>query len=169
MDHEKYKALYEYQKNQFEFESERFNRLEDKAVKYLGSITVAVSAYVLLVRWCVDKIIPLSGVLDWMVVVSIVITILSMVSAWSFIFRSIKLQDLMKMPIEGVSELFHNNERGTVYLSLSKRYSEASKEKEKQYDLKLVNVRKGYSEIIFSGWSFIVSIFLILTDVCLKG
>lgn len=170
VDNEKYKALYEYQKDQFESESERFNRLEDKAVKYLTSITVAVSAYVLLVRWCADKIIPPSGLMDWLVVISVVFTIVAMASSWSFIFRSIKLQDLMKMPAgDQVSELFHNNERASIYLSLSKRYSEAAKEKERQYSLKLKNVRKGYSEIVFSGWCFLISVSLMFANVWLEG
>jgi uncharacterized membrane protein YkvA (DUF1232 family) len=170
VDHEKYKALYDYQKDQFESESGRFNRLEDKAVRYLTSITVAVSAYILLVRWSADKIIPPSGFLDWLVVISIVFTIISMASSWSFIFRSIKLQDLMKMPAGNeVSDLFHENERATVYLSLSRRYSEAAKEKERQYNLKLKNVRKGYSEIVFSGWCFLISISLIFANVWMEG
>lgn len=170
VDHDKYKALYEYQKDQFESESGRFNRLEDKAVKYLSSITVAVSAYILLVRWSADKIMPPSGFLDWLVVISIALTVLSMASAWSFVFRSLKLQDLMKMPVgDEVSELFHDNNRATVYLSLSKRYSEAAKEKERQYNLKLKNVRKGYSDIVFSGWCFLISISLIFSNVWLEG
>lgn len=170
VDHEKYKALYEYQKDQFESESVRFNRLEDKAVKYLTSITLAVSAYVLLVRWSVDIIMPPSGFLDWLVVISIVFTIVSLASSWSFIFRSIKLQDLMKMPVGNeVTELFHDNERATVYLSLSKRYAEAAMEKERQYNLKLKNVRKGYSEIVFSGWCFLISISLIFANVWMEG
>jgi len=170
IDHEKYKALYEYQKDQFESESSRFNRLEDKAVKYLSSITVAVSAYVLLVRWSADKIMPPSGLLDWLVFISIACTILSMASAWSFIFRSLKLQKLMKMPVgDEISELFHANERATVYLSLSKRYSEAAEEKAMQYNLKLENVRKGYSDIVLSGWCFLISISLIFSNVWLEG
>ncbi len=170
IDEEKYKALYEYHKDQFASESNRFNRLEDKSTKYLGAITVAVSAYVLLIRWSAEKILPPVDIISWLAVFSIGLTIFAMASSWSFIFRSIKLQDLMKMPIGSeITELFHNNEKATVYLSLSKRYAESAEAKEKQYLLKLVNVRKGYSEIVFSGWCFLVSVLLIFTNVWLES
>ncbi|MDV2468430.1 hypothetical protein QR674_05485 [Acinetobacter chinensis] len=51
VDREKYKALYEYQKTQFEDEKSRFGKLEDKSAKYLTALTVAITAYVFIIRW----------------------------------------------------------------------------------------------------------------------
>lgn len=170
VDIDKYKALYEYSKDQFSSESERFNRLEDKAVKYLSSITVAVGAYVLLVRWSAHKIIPPNDIVSWLAAISIAATFLIMVSAWSFIFRSLRLQDLKKMPIGSeITEYFKNNNKAVVYLGLAKKYSDAAEAKEIEYNKKLVNVRKGYSEIVLAGWSFVISVFLIFLTIWKGG
>lgn len=167
---EKYKALYEYHKDQFNSECSRFDRLEDKAVKYLGAITVAISAYVLLVRWSADKVIPPNDFISCLTTISIGITFIAMASAWGFIFKSIQLQDLMKMPHGNtINEYFHNNSQETVLIGLSKKYSEATSAKEKQYKLKLFNVKKGYENIVFSGWCFLVSVTLIFSTVWVKG
>jgi len=49
VDKDKYKALYEYQKAQFDDEKTRYSKLEDKATKYLTSLTIVISAYILIV------------------------------------------------------------------------------------------------------------------------
>jgi len=163
---DKYKALYEYSKDQYNAENERFNRLEDKAVKYLSSITVAVGVYVLLVRWSAHKVIPPSDIVSWFAVISIVVTFLLMVTSWSFIFRSLRLQDLKKMPVGNeITEYFKNNNQAVVYLGLAKKYSDAAKAKESEYNSKLLNVRKGYSEIVLAGWSFVISVLLIFLTI----
>lgn len=170
IDDQKYKDLYHYHRDQFNSENDRYNRLEDKATKYLGAITVTVSAYVLLVRWSSDSIFPPDGFWDWLAVISILLTFAAMASSWSFIFRSIKLQDNKKMPVGNeITEYFHDNERATIYLGLAKKYAEATDAKEAEYDKKLIYVRKGYLEIIFSGLCFIISVLLIFTNVWMEG
>src|SRR5690606_11581321 len=152
VDTEKYKALFEYYKDQFNEGKLRFNRLEDKAFKYLTSITVAFSAYILLVRSIYQKIEPPYDWLAIVVMVSIALTFYASCSAWSFIFRSIKLQALVKLPTgEEVINTFKNNKKATVYLGLSRQYSKALIIMNEEYEKKLKYVRKGYSEVAFTG------------------
>lgn len=125
-DTEKYKALYDYHKDQFNEEKLRFNRLEDKAYKYLTSLTVAVSAYTLLVRSIYQQMAAPYDWLSFFVIGSIALTFYAACSAWSFIFRSIKLQALVKLPVGNeIINTFNNNKKAAVYLSLSRQYSKA--------------------------------------------
>jgi hypothetical protein len=162
VDSEKYKFLYEYQQEQFLAEKHRYSRLEDKSIRYLTSITIAVSAYVLIVRWAFERLVEVNSIKSWLTLISIVITIIAMCSAWSFIFRSIKLQKSIRMPsdIESI-DYFKYNKKEVVYLGLAKKYSFATQELLVEIDQKLKNIKKGYMDIIFSAWSFLISITLI--------
>lgn len=162
IDLEKFKILYEYQKNQFEKEIERYRRLEEKATKYFGSMTIAVGGYLFLARWAMGNIISPKNMIDWLVVISMAITFVSFMSSWSFSFRATRLSDIIRMPSDGaLIDYFSDNERGTVLLGLSRRYSQAIVEIEGMYKERLSLVRKTYSEITFTAWVLSISVFLI--------
>jgi hypothetical protein len=161
-DTEKYKALYEYSKERFEEERQRFIRLEDKAFKYLTSLTVAFSAYLLLIRSIYEKIQAPYDFLGTLVIISVAVTFYGACSAWSFIFRAIRLQKLVKLPAgNDIIKLFKDHKKAEIYLGLSRNYSEALQLVSKEYEIKLHHVRKGYNEVAFTGWSFLVSTTLI--------
>lgn len=170
MDREKYKALFEYMENRYSEEQDRTSRLEDKAVKYLASITIAITAFVFLIRYVIDEIIPPSNIASWLVLISMGLTFLGLVSAWSMVFRSIKLQDVAKMPhTESIVKTFNSNKLESVYLALSKRYSEAASIREKEYSKKLVHVRKAYSEIVFTGYCFMIFVIMLVAHGWIKS
>lgn len=162
IDVEKYKFLFEYEKSLYEEEMDRYRRLEEKAMKYLSAITFAMGAYIFLVRWAIDKILPPHNFIEWLITISIIFTFLCFISAWSLVFRAIQLSNIVKMPsnIE-VINYFKDNSKETVYLGLSKRYSEAIVEIEKNYDNKLSFVRKSYSDIAGTVWALSISVTLI--------
>ena len=165
MDTEKYKALYEYQKEQCEESRQRFHRLEDKAVKYLTSLTIAASVYALLIRSVFESLSNPSCVIEYITIISIALTFYAMCSTWSFIFRAIKLQKLVKMPSnDKVIDLFKKNKKAEIYLGLSKKYTKAIKLINSEYDEKLKFVRKGYSAMVLSGWCFLISVSLIFIN-----
>ena len=166
VDSEKFKELYLFQKSQFEDEINRFNRLEDKAVRYLGSLTIAVSAFVIIVRWGAEKFIPPTNILEWVTVILISITLVAVVSAWSCVFCALQLQTLIKLNSdESMINYFKENKKETVYLGLAQRYSESCLKVAAEYEKKLKHVRKGYKEIIFAGWCFIISLVLIFSNI----
>ncbi|CED58880.1 Predicted protein [Moritella viscosa] len=163
VDIDKYKCLYEYEKNLFEEESGRYRRLEDKAMKYLSATTLAIGAYLFLVRGIIEELIPPNNYIEWFVLISVGLTFIAFISSWSLIFRAIKLTDIVKMPSdEKTINYFKDNDLDTVYLGLSKQYSNGIKVIEKNYENKLKLVRIAYSDIMFTGWSLVVSIIFIL-------
>lgn len=163
IDSDKYKELFEYMKDAFSEESDRYKRLEEKAIKYLSSITIAVTAFVLLLRWSLDKLIPANSCMDYVVIILSIITLLSLSYSWYYLFISIKLQTLNKMPSgNDVIEMFKKNKIESVHLALAKRYSEGTEKRASEYMNKLNNLQKGYSGVLFSGVSFMVYVFLLL-------
>ncbi|MFV5654404.1 hypothetical protein VXR13_16725 [Acinetobacter baumannii] len=125
VDREKYKALYEYQKAQLEDEKNRFGKLEDKAAKYLTALTVAITAYVLIVRWVFEwKTTP---EYQYFLLVKVVIstTFFLFCIAWGFILSSIKLRSVAKMSSdESLINFFKEKKLESVYLTLAKNYSQ---------------------------------------------
>lgn len=163
VDKDKYKALFEYMKEAFSEESDRYIRLEAKAIKYLSSITIAVSAFVLLLRWSLDEIIPANGCMDYIIISASLLTLMSLSYSWYFLFISIKLQTLVKMPSgTDVIEMFKKDKIESVYLELANIYSNGTKKRAKEYKKKICNVQLGYRGILFSGGSFIVFVFLLI-------
>lgn len=170
IDSEKYKTLYEFQKSQFEDERDRYNRLEDKSVKYLTSITIAMTGYILLLRWTLSEVIPPTSLMSWIVVILMLMTLMAMASSWSFVFRSIKLQNLIKIQSnDEMINYFKSNKKETVYLGLAKKYGEAIVLINYEYTEKLNNVRKAYSEITISAWLLFASIMSIIIHYWIKG
>ncbi|WP_373071871.1 hypothetical protein [Sulfurimonas sp.] len=163
VDSEKYKLLFEYQKNQFDEEVNRYRRLEEKALKYLSAITFALGAYLFLIRQIIEGIIPPNNLLEWLIILSVAITFICFLSSWSLVFRAIKLSDIVKMPSDDkIISYFKKNTKETVYLGLSKRYSEAIKKVEENYSKKLDFVQKAYTDISGTIWTLSISIVLIL-------
>ena len=51
VDISKYAALYEYQKNQFSIVKGHYEKLEDKATKYLTYLSIFITAFSLLAKY----------------------------------------------------------------------------------------------------------------------
>lgn len=162
VDREKYKALYEYQKAQFEDEKNRFGRLEDKSAKYLTALTVAITAYVLIIRWVFSWTVFPDFLFFLLIKILITITFFLFCIAWGFILSSIKLRGISKMPSEdSLINYFKNNSLETVYLGLAKKYSESITKYRTECQDKTKLMLWGYKFTIGAGISFMLSIILI--------
>ena len=70
---------------------------------------------------------------------------------------------------EEMIDYFKNNEKETVYLGLAKKYTKAIDLINNEYNEKLQNVRKAYSEIALSGWLLLASLTSIIIHYWIKG
>ncbi|WP_093029434.1 hypothetical protein [Thiocapsa roseopersicina] len=152
-------------KDQHTEERDRFTRLEDKSIKYLGAVTIAVSAYTFLIRWVAEQTLPPQTGIERLLVIFMVTTFLALIVAWSFVFRSIKLQNVARMPYDdAVLEMFKNNNAASAYVALAERYGEAISVRQKEYCKKLAYVEKAYTGIFLAGLSFSIFIFLLVVN-----
>lgn len=162
VDKDKYKALYEYQKAQLEDEKNRFGKLEDKAAKYLTALTVAITAYVLIVRWVFEWSLKPEYQYFLLVKVVISITFFLFCIAWGFILSSIKLRSVAKMSSdESLINFFKEKKLESVYLTLAKNYSQIISKYRKENENKTGLMVWGYRFTIGAGLSFMVSMILI--------
>ncbi|AYY91205.1 MULTISPECIES: hypothetical protein [Acinetobacter] len=167
VDKDRYKALYEYQKAQFDDERTRYSKLEDKAAKYLTFLTIIISAYILLVSKFINTSNNIYCLTYAIIIFFVILTFFSFCGAWFSIFKSLRLQEVKKMPSDGeLIEFFESNELPSVYLGLAENYSEAIEwYRIKNHD-KTTLMQQGYKEIFHTAIFFIISILLIfLTQV----
>ncbi|MDV8151052.1 hypothetical protein KWF06_01545 [Acinetobacter baumannii] len=164
IDKEKYKVLYEYQKFQFEEERGHYFRLEDKAAKYLSFLTLSIPLYLFLFSNIISKIpIETNCILYFCLFFSILLSIACFCSAWSLIFRSMKLRDIPKLTSDQVLiDYFLDHDIATVFWDRAEKYGDAIK----AYDLvnkeKIKLMRIAYKEIAFGSSFFMVFICLLL-------
>ncbi|MDQ8935800.1 hypothetical protein [Acinetobacter rudis] len=167
VDKDRYKALYEYQKAQFDDEKTRYSKLEDKAAKYLTFLTIIISAYILLVSKFISASDDIYCLTYAIIIFFIILTFFSFCSAWFSIFKSLKLQKIKKMSADAeLIEFFEAHELPSVYLGLAENYSEVIEWYRIKNDDKTTLMQKGYKEILHTAIFFIISIFIIfLTEV----
>ena len=163
MNTDKYKTLYEYMKNQYSEERERTSKLEEKAVRYFGTVTVAITGFVFLIRFAASDVIPPRGCVEWLIFLTMVLVFVSLASAWSAVFRCLALQRYKRMARGSETvELFNKNKYESVLLGLAKRYSEAADAIKTEYDKKLSLVNIAYGDIAFSAWGFVFFVLLVV-------
>ena len=162
VDREKYKALYEYQKAQLKEEKNRFGKLEDKAAKYLTALTVAITAYVLIVRWVFEWTSKPEYLYFLLVKAVISITFFLFCIAWGFILSSIKLRSVAKMSSdESLINFFKEKKLESVYLTLAKNYAQIISKYRIENEKKTGLMIWGYRFTIGAGIFFMVSMILI--------
>ncbi|MDC4991306.1 hypothetical protein OHW12_17590 [Acinetobacter baumannii] len=166
IDRDKYKALFEYQKSQYEDEKNRYQKLEDKSSKYLTLLTFVIPVYSLIInKFLDDKFNDVNCFLYSISLFFIFITFFSFCFAWYSIFKSLKLNENSKMPADSELVNFFNNEGHSlesIYLYLANHYATLIT------DFRAINSRKtdamlkGYNEIKFSILCFAITMLLIL-------
>lgn len=161
-DRDRYKTLYEYQKNQYDLERASYARLEDKAAKYLTALTVVISAYTIIIGKFLSiqlKIDPLAYAL--LIFLVVFIFIFFCFSWWS-IFHTLKLSEVKKLnsSLEMI-DFFLDNELETTYWDIAEKYSEAIDAYRLKNSEKINYMEQGYREISISACSLVVFIFLI--------
>lgn len=164
LDREKYKALYEYQKLQFEDEKGQYFKLEDKASKYLSFLTIFITVYVFVFTNFIKNITEnINFILYIIIIFCFFSSILLFCSAWSFIFRTMKLMDIPKLTSNNeLIEFFLDNDLESVYWDRAEKYSEAIQLYSAANNQKIKFMNIAYNEITFGSWLFVISICLLL-------
>lgn len=161
---ERAKLLYEYSKEQYEQYLNRLRLLEEKGLKVFGTISVIVTALVLIARFGADSILisikihPYPGVAA---LVCGVLTFIGLCSSWSFVFRAVVLINKPKMPVEGIDRVFFLNTRDDSLYSLAQLYIDASKKIEEIHDDKAFLIGKSFEDMEFTGWCFVLFVIII--------
>lgn len=156
--------LLDYSKEQYNQYLDRLHLLEEKGLKVFGSISVVVTALVLIARFGANLIlssIKLHSNLGIAAFVFGVLTFVGLCSCWSFVFRAVVLINKPKMPVKDVEAVFLENTRDDSQFSMSKLYIDAAKNIEEIHDEKAFLIGKSFDEMQFTGWCFVIFVIII--------
>ncbi|OTU28365.1 hypothetical protein CAT59_07340 [Acinetobacter pittii] len=164
LDKDSYKALFEYQTKQLDLIKSRYARLEDKASKYLTYISLIIAALSIFSKEYLFGT-HVKGVLYYIVVLLIILNFFSLSAIARFLFQAIRVESVAKLDTgEQTIKLFVEHELSHVYFNLSKRIIEVIELYEIGCKVKVVYLKRAFSEIKFCGIMFILTVILIVID-----
>ena len=159
-----YKALYEHQKYQYEIEKNAYGKLEDKASKYLASLTVVITAYTAIVGiFLKELLINLNPLVCFLCIFLIVFSFIFLCFSWYSIFRCLRLQEVFRLESnqEMIDYFLDQDYLETVYLDKTKKYDKATQQYIKKNKKKINLIKNGYSEILVGVLSSVILIFIV--------
>lgn len=163
-DRERYKALYEYQKIQFDDKRNHYYKLEDKSSKYLTFLTIFTPIYVFTFTFIFKDLDFCKSIIIFSLAAFLVtFSLICFCSAWSYIFRSLKLMDIPEMPsdIKHI-KMYDDYILESIYCHKADLYREAIEQYKISNDEKIRLINLAYKDIAFGSASFMISIVLLL-------
>ncbi|EOX4985420.1 hypothetical protein ACT7TF_003378, partial [Vibrio cholerae] len=159
MKNDKYEFLYNYAKSAFDEEIARFKNLEEKASRFIGLYSILIAAFTAVVTASVGVIIPLDIWYKWLILSVIVVTYVSFISSWSFLFRALKFMDMPRLPLdENFLQQFRERDLPTNHYALSMSCSNALKYARQANGQKSNFLQKAHKEIEVSVWLLTISL-----------
>ena len=117
----KYKELYDISIKVMEEEQQRFNRMDEKAVKYFSVITFLLGICVFLGKPLMSENIPPNNLIGWAILMLSGVAFVSLFVAWLFCFFAIKQHIVEKMPLnDEMIKFFNENRLIDIYYALTK-------------------------------------------------
>lgn len=147
----KYKELYDYCKNIFSEEQNRFNRIDLKASQYIAVLTLLIGASGYFGKWLIEKIIPPNCFLDWALFILGILIFITIIIAWYFNFRVLKQHLILKPPLnDEIINFYNENRLIDIYFSMSDRFRESLEYNQKITNEKAKYLSFGYKSIVMT-------------------
>ena len=126
VDLTKYEALYDYQKNQFTVVKSHYEKLEDKAIKYLTYLSIFITAFSLLAKYYfIDQKLEAPIILIYLTSFYFALTFVLVCLASGKLFSCLKVQEVFQVNSgEEMINYFQEHKIATVYLGLSHHYKD---------------------------------------------
>ena len=158
---DKYKELFEYAKEVYKEELARFTRIDEKASKYLSILTLILGGFGYFGIWVIDNILPPQNILEWVLLINLILLFASLIAAWFFNFRALRLHSLQKMPLDNETiEFFNDNKSIDIYFAMTKGLSETNSRNKNETDKKSKNLYRNYISTIISVILLIIFTFI---------
>lgn len=164
IDSEKYKLLYEYQKNQFDIVKNHYSKLEDKASKYLTFLGIVITAYTLMSKFYIFdyQINEPTDFIYYIIFTYIGITFYLLCDCSATLFKCLKVEDVSRPSgSQLMIDYIEENERNSVYRGLAHHYKESIESYLEKNELKANLLRLSYEKIRLCSSSLVVMIVLI--------
>lgn len=161
------KALYEYFQKLVEHEKNRFQKLEDKASKFLTMISVIITAFLVVINNFSNNLVSLCSLsiaLQFYQVILIILLIFlfsSLSVSWLYLLRILKPKTTRHLPStqETINAYVQNaNRLNEIYEDNAKKMKEVIDEYKSANKIKATFLEKAYQYISISGVLFVIII-----------
>ncbi len=106
----KYQEYHDYAVKLHDEQKSRYTRLDQKASIYLTSLSALIGAAGFFSNWMIEMLLPITGWLDWIVLLAILILLGSLVYSWISIMRVLRVGSVANLPLtEEAETLFRGN------------------------------------------------------------
>lgn len=152
---DRYKVLFDFYKSECDNLRNEFYKVEDKASKYLTSLSILSGVFLLLFKEMIKDI--GCNLLDWFLAFLLTIALLSFASSWRFIFMAMKPVKLKSMPFNDKNiQYFDDNKLDVFYYSMAKQYVEVIESYKSTISYKTSFLVKAFKEVKCSGLILLV-------------
>lgn len=150
--------LYDYQVAQYESAIDSIRRLEDKATKMLGVVSVIITTVLLIVRyWWKDIFEGDHTHLQTLCWFSLFAFLFFVMIAWGYTFSAMQPQDFEKPNSSSeMTDFFLNNKRYVTLSHAANRYSEFTDKIDIFHAEKAKLVNNCSEAMLFGAWAFVV-------------
>ena len=164
VDISKYAALYEYQKNQFSIVKGHYEKLEDKATKYLTYLSIFITAFSLLAKYYfIDTNIKAPFFLTCLTSLYLALTFIFVCLASGKLFSCLQVKEVFQVNTDDqMIDYFQNNKIATVYLGLAHHYKKVISSYTEKNDEKANLLHKAFDYIQLAGAILVIVIILII-------
>lgn len=155
---ERAKLLYDYQLGQYELAVTSIRRLEDKATKIFGVLSVIITAVLLIIRYWWDDLFKVGHTPLQCICWGALFAVISFsLMAWGFTFSAMQTNDFEKPPSTNVLiDFFLNKKRYESMTLTSKMYSRLTDEVDVFHARKASLINNCSECMLFGAWSFVI-------------
>ncbi|HEY0007584.1 MAG TPA: hypothetical protein VGB55_02575 [Tepidisphaeraceae bacterium] len=158
-DLDRQKALFDYAKEVVKDESDRFKRVDEKAVRYITALTFVLVAATFLGKWIIDRLPQTLTCLDWAVVGVGLIYFIATLLSWALVFRVLAVAQLTKPPLrEDVLDWVETLDAVQTYRGLTQLMTESVTHNR--------SVTNNKSERLYLAYCFIVATTIVFSVLC---
>ncbi|MGM7764827.1 hypothetical protein [Yersinia enterocolitica] len=159
---ERAEILFDHQKAQYQLAIDGLRRLEDKAMKIFGALSVIITLAILIVRYWWPDIFPLASnkhtpthIICWFFLG--LFLLLSLIS-WGYTFSAMQPQDFER-PSSDATELenfFMRNLRYNSLTGYAKEYSRLTSTIDANHKEKVRMIKNCSESMLYGAWSFVI-------------
>lgn len=156
---DKWAFLYYYSRKSLDEEIDRFQRIDDKSVKLLSSVSVIITIFIALFKWVIED----SKVEFSPCVYFVAISLFAALGiAWFFFFNALKLQLTPRMPLDdSIFTLVKEKNMATIHVALYKSCQDAAEISRDNVEVKARKLQHGYTATSFAAAFIIIFITMI--------
>ncbi|WP_273860354.1 hypothetical protein [Photobacterium sp. GSS17] len=159
-------VLYQHARQALDDELKYQLHLDKKAAGLLGVHSAVIAGFTVLVFLAAAVFFPPSDVLSWVATITVVFTYAALLSAWSFLFRTLRPRcDYgLDLPPTWLNEIKQYGYEANAELALARCY-EVWQQTRKGNAARMQLLNMAYHEIVFSAWLIAISLlFLLVTN-----